>query len=403
MDQGETICPIFTWTWSDATEGPTPFYPSISPSPGARYFFRGPYDSDCVWNLADNAVVYRGEACHLSILDIDNALRFMSIEDQDRFKFQMSRVLSVSRLLEARCQGLFTGLIDAQRCARDEAAKKKKARKEKEEMKTEVEQQQESQEEKTALKVMFDDEQVMAAGLRHDLKRAEASIAHLNTRLTDLNSDKDASLNNLQIKLAAAAVTEATSMVKWYAERQQLRDEIARAQREERRAKQDRDEAKETIRRARMEHDGNRQSANPTSPSDHLFCRSSREETTPVRGHPDRHSSASGQKALGSDTPMSPRSGANLHRGSRDKQTDEAGTAITAIAQSMLTGPPVALSNAHLTHREVAKLVAHQRVQLEAGTFDARTLSTSISERSWTTIGFTIASSRTLRENPSDN
>lgn len=74
---------------------------SISPSPGVRYFFRGPYDLDCVWNL--------------SIMDIGNALRPMSIEDQDCFKFQMTRVLSVSRLLEVRCQGLFTGLIDTQR------------------------------------------------------------------------------------------------------------------------------------------------------------------------------------------------------------------------------------------------------------------------------------------------
>ena len=51
----------------------------------------------------------------LSILNIGNALRSMSIEDQDRFKFQISRVLSITRLLETRCQGLFTGLIDAQR------------------------------------------------------------------------------------------------------------------------------------------------------------------------------------------------------------------------------------------------------------------------------------------------
>ena len=118
MDHGMTRCPLFTRTWADAIEGPLAFYPSASPSPGARYFFRGPYDPDCVWNIL------------LSILDIGNALRSMSIEDQDRYKFQMFRVLSVTRLLEARCQGLFTGLIDAQRCcAREKVAKKKKARK----------------------------------------------------------------------------------------------------------------------------------------------------------------------------------------------------------------------------------------------------------------------------------
>ena len=106
------------------------FFPSSSPSSGARYLFHGPYDPDTAWNLADNAVTFRGEVCLLSILDIGNALRSMSIEDQDRYKFQMFRVLSVTRLLEARCQGLFTGLIDAQRCcAREKVAKKKKARK----------------------------------------------------------------------------------------------------------------------------------------------------------------------------------------------------------------------------------------------------------------------------------
>ena len=103
-----------------------------------RYLFRGPYDPDTMWNLADNAVTFRGEACLLSILGIGNALKSMSIEDQDRFKFQMSRVLSITRLLEVRCRGLFTGLIDAQRNGREEIAKKKKARREREEMKSEL-------------------------------------------------------------------------------------------------------------------------------------------------------------------------------------------------------------------------------------------------------------------------
>ena len=44
---------------------------------------------------------------------------------------------------------------------------------------------------------------------------------------------KDAALNDLQMKLTAAAATEATSMKKLDVERQQLRDEIARAQRDE--------------------------------------------------------------------------------------------------------------------------------------------------------------------------
>jgi hypothetical protein len=48
----ETSCPPFTWAWSDAHSGPTPYLQA--PAAGARQFFRGPYDPDCVWNLADN-------------------------------------------------------------------------------------------------------------------------------------------------------------------------------------------------------------------------------------------------------------------------------------------------------------------------------------------------------------
>ena len=71
-------------------------------------------------------------------MDIGNAIRSMSIGNQDRFNFQMSRVLSIARLLEVRCQGLFSGLIDAQRNGREEGAKKKKARREREDMRSEL-------------------------------------------------------------------------------------------------------------------------------------------------------------------------------------------------------------------------------------------------------------------------
>ena len=101
-------------------------------------FFRRPYDPDCVWNLADNVITSRGDASLLSIMDIGNALRSMSIGDQDRFKFQMSRVLSIARLVEVRCLGLFSGLIEAQRNGREEGAKKKKARREREDMRSEL-------------------------------------------------------------------------------------------------------------------------------------------------------------------------------------------------------------------------------------------------------------------------
>ena len=120
------------------------------------------------------------------------------------------------------------------------------------------EQQEELQEDKIALNVLVDEGQSTAAGLRHDLKKAEASTAYLNTQLSALDSgsrDKDAASNDLQMKLATATATEATSMTKWDAERQQLRDEIARAQREKRRAQLDRDETNETIRRIQAVND----------------------------------------------------------------------------------------------------------------------------------------------------
>ena len=170
----------------------------------------------------------------LSLLDIGNALRSRSIEDQDRFKFQMSRVLSITRLLEMRCNG------------REEIAKKKKkkARKEREDMRVELaeaksyftkaaftlasvrqqyfEQQEELHDDKIALGVLLDEERSAAYDLRQNLKKAEASNAYLNTKLSALESgarDKDAVHNNMQMKLTADAAAEATSMSKWDAER----------------------------------------------------------------------------------------------------------------------------------------------------------------------------------------
>ena len=350
----------------------------------------------------------------------------------------MSRVLSIARLLEARCQGLFTGLIAAQRKGREEIAKKKKYHKEREEMRLELtaaqadiakvtstlesvrqqygEQQQELYDEKIALGCLLEDERITTRELRQNLKKAEATIAYLNTRLSAIESGsrgKDAVRNDLQLKLTAAAAAEATSATKWERERQQLRDEIDRA-------RQERDDALATIRHAKTEEeeyqrwrsrlaredtdrDRSRPPENLGSPSNRPISRSLLEDTTPVRGQPSRHPAAAEQRALGADTPMSPRAGTSTHRGSRDKPADDTGTAITAIAQSMLTGPPVALSSAHLTGEQVSKWIKHQRTQLEARTFDARTLTTTISEQAWRMIGFKIASSRTLRDNPSSD
>ena len=100
---------------------------------------------------------------------------------------------------------------------REEIAKKKKARKEREEMRLELaaaksnlekaastfasvrqqyfEQQEELNDDKIALGVLIEKDD-----LRQDLKKAEASIAYLNTKLSALESgasDKDAVHNDL--------------------------------------------------------------------------------------------------------------------------------------------------------------------------------------------------------------
>ena len=175
------------------------------------------------------------------------------------------------------------------------------------------------------------------------------------------------------MKLTAAAFAEATSMKKWDAERQQDCDEALETIR---RAKTEDDEYQQwRIRRVRGSRDRgtSRLLENPISPSNRLFSRSSREDTTSVRGHPDRHSSASGQKALGADTP---RAGANPPPRVKRQATGRNWQVQPSHRACSLT-----LSSAHLTPEQVAKWVAHQRVQREAGTFDARTLTTTISER----------------------
>jgi len=105
-----------------------------------------------------------------------------------------------------------------------------------------------------------------------------------------------------------------------------------------------------------------REMANPSSSINCLTSRSMVGESTSFKGQPERRASAGEQKDLGSDIPLTPRSGTTLYRGSRDIQADDTGTAMM-------------LSTAHFTPTEVARWVTHQRVQLEAGTFDHRTLS----------------------------
>jgi chromosome segregation ATPase len=263
-----------------------------------------------VWNLADN-ISPRGEANLLSLVDLGNALRGMSKQDQDIHKFQMARILSISRLLESRCQSLFEGLIEAQRWARDEAANKKAARAAKAEMDSLLAEAQESlqkaiaklesikrqhqeqceelKEEKSGLLVGLKDEQTVSTELRHERKGKEATIACLTIEVQTLTSGN-------------RALAEGN---------EELHEKIA---------------ANEAINQVRTEKEAFKQwtiskrSAYLTSSGNRLFSRSAAEELTPVRDQSRRQSSFSGRKGLGSDISMSPRSGATLHRGAVVKQ-----------------------------------------------------------------------------------
>ena len=114
----ETLCPYYKWEWSDSNEGPRRFHPAMAPGIYDKYFFRGPYSSDCVWNHLTSG---RSEPS----LSGGPWRRLTWHEQTGPGHAQvMARVLSISRLLESRCQSLFAGLIEAQRWAQDEAAKK---------------------------------------------------------------------------------------------------------------------------------------------------------------------------------------------------------------------------------------------------------------------------------------
>ena len=179
-----------------------------------------------MWNLTDN-ISPRGEANLLSLVNLGNALRGMSKQDQHMHKFHMARVLSISRLLESRCQSLFEGLIEAQRWARDEAAKKKTARANKAETDSLLAQAQESLkkataklqsircqhqeqckeliEEKSGLLMGLEDEQTVTAELRHEQKSKEVAITRLSIEVQTLTSgNKALAKDALHEKLAAA-------------------------------------------------------------------------------------------------------------------------------------------------------------------------------------------------------
>ena len=228
-------------------------------------------------------------------------------------------------------------------------------------------------EEKSGLLVSLEDEQTLTAELRHEQKSKEAAITRLTIEVQTLTSGNKAlakSIDELREKLAVAESTSKADAAKWATERQSLKDDVTRSQQKALQAKTERDAANEAINQVRTEEEKfkqwaiNKRSAYSTSSGNRLFSRAAAEELTPVRDQPRGQSSSSSRKGLGSDIPMSPRSGATLHRGAADKHADDTMTAMIAIAQNLLSGPSVTLSKTHLTPQEVAKWIAHQRKDL---------------------------------------
>jgi len=65
---------------------------------------------------------------------------------------------------------------------------------------------------------------------------------------------------------------------------------------------------------------------------------------------------------------------------------DQNAIAVTAIAQNIINGTPVALAGAHLTPAQVRKYVENVKVQLRSSTFSAVSMKTLIDEAAWRTI-----------------
>jgi len=79
---------------------------------------------------------------------------------------------------------------------------------------------------------------------------------------------------------------------------------------------------------------------------------------------------------------------------------DQNAIAVTAIAQNMINGTPVALAGAHWTPAQVKKYVDNVKVQLRTSIFSAASMDSLIDEAAWRTISMKVANSCTLKENP---
>ena len=132
-----------------------------------------------------------------------------------------------------------------------------------------------------------------------------------------------------EARLANAEAVWRASNEEGVKEQQQLQDEVARAKREELWSRFNFEAVTKTIDRAREEDEEykrwmlrkSRDSKDPgrdigmADQSSSINCLSSRSmvgESTPVRGQPEKRASVGELRGLGSDIPLTPRSGATL-------------------------------------------------------------------------------------------
>ena len=108
-----------------------------------------------------------------------------------------------------------------------------------------------------------------------------------------------------------------------------------------------------------------------------------------------------GDRAVGSSIPMTPMRGSSS-QDVKPKKPPVEGTSegLTAIAQQMISGPPVYLTGFLVTPAQVRLFVEHTRTKLRARTFLMDQLDADIDKAAMQMIELKIAHSKVMQDNP---
>ena len=198
----------------------------------------------------------------------------------------------------------------------------------------------------------------------------------------------------------------------WEIERAHLRQELTRAQAgEARHRSQVQREEGEVRDTSRVSGSLNRMASSTTGVSRGLFSGATSDvEQKPFAGSREHQDTATAQSNSGkrggleSNVPVTPKGGATLRLAATGSgQGGDAGSlAMTAIARSMITGKSAVLNGAQITKAQIKTWIESVRLQLETNTFEPA-LPAIIDPRAMMVIKIKIATSRKLRENPSND